>query len=93
MTLSLKIALGYVGIASVFGFLLCGYDKLMAKKNGWRIPEVRLVLVGLLGGGLGMTAGIYLFRHKTKHPLIYIPCIYGAVISVAILLWIWAMRF
>ena len=42
-------------------------DKSRAIKGKWRIPEKSLFLVSLLGGSLGTWAGMYLFRHKTKH--------------------------
>ena len=32
-----------------------------------RIPEKTLFLFVLLGGGIGGTAGMFVFRHKTKH--------------------------
>lgn len=42
-------------------------DKRKAKKNLWRIPERTLFLSAILGGSLGCIAGMYTFRHKTKH--------------------------
>lgn len=42
-------------------------DKWKAKHHAWRIRERTLFLVALLGGGFGVWAGMYLFRHKTKH--------------------------
>lgn len=59
--------LSYVVIANLIGFALMGIDKHRAKIHGWRIPEKVLFLWALLGGALGSTAGMYLFRHKTKH--------------------------
>ena len=48
-------------------FLLYGYDKLMAIKNGWRVSEKTLLLCALLLGGIGAYLGMTGFRHKTKH--------------------------
>ncbi|HVJ48533.1 DUF1294 domain-containing protein [Desulfitobacterium sp.] len=48
--------------------LLMGIDKHRAKNNSWRIPEVRLLSVALLGGALGIFVGMQIFHHKTKHP-------------------------
>ena len=84
MTLVLKLSLGFVVLISLVAFIVCGYDKYMAKTGGWRIPEATLLLFSLFGGGLGMSLGIHLFRHKTRHPLVYIPAYYGAVLSVLI---------
>jgi len=47
-------------------FLLFGYDKFQAKRNGWRIPERVLLGLTLFGGGIGGLAGMLLFRHKTR---------------------------
>jgi uncharacterized membrane protein YsdA (DUF1294 family) len=47
-------------------------DKQKAKKNRWRIPEKVLLGISFIGGSLGGIIGMYLFRHKTKHPLFYI---------------------
>ena len=59
--------LGYILIIwNIAVFLLYGYDKLMAVKNGWRVSEKTLLLCALLGG-LGAYCGMIGFRHKTKH--------------------------
>ena len=44
-----------------------GIDKRRAVKNKRRIPEKTLFMFVLLGGGIGGTAAMYVFRHKTKH--------------------------
>ena len=41
-------------------------DKYKAKKGSWRIPEKTLFIVTALGGGIGTTIGMYVFRHKTQ---------------------------
>ena len=43
-------------------------DKLKAKKKKWRIPEATLMTVAAVGGSIGSLAGMYTFRHKTRHP-------------------------
>ena len=49
------------------GLIVMGVDKERARRKQWRIPEKTLFLVSLLGGSLGTWAGMYLFRHKTRH--------------------------
>lgn len=56
----------YLFIINAAGLLLMLIDKKKAIKNKWRIPEATLLTVGLLGGSLGCTIGMRLFRHKTK---------------------------
>lgn len=57
----------YVIIINITGFALMGIDKSKARRRAWRIPEARLFLTALLGGSIGSIAGMYVFRHKTKH--------------------------
>ena len=42
-------------------------DKQKAKRGKWRIPEKTLFLLAVIGGSLGTTLGMHMFRHKTKH--------------------------
>lgn len=53
---------------NALGFILMLVDKQKAKKNAWRIPEQTLMAVAVVGGSLGCLCGMYLFRHKTRHP-------------------------
>ena len=48
-------------------FLTMGADKSRAKSHCRRIPEARLFLLALLGGAVGGTLGMWVFRHKTRH--------------------------
>lgn len=57
----------YVIIINITGFALMGADKARARRKAWRIPEARLFLTALLGGSIGSIAGMYVFRHKTRH--------------------------
>lgn len=57
----------YLLIINAAAFLLMLIDKQKAKKNRWRIPESTLMLSSVLGGSIGALAGMYTFRHKTKH--------------------------
>ncbi|MDO4262256.1 MAG: DUF1294 domain-containing protein [Eubacteriales bacterium] len=54
-------------IINLLGFALMGADKRKARKHLWRIPERTLFLAALLGGAAGSIAGMYIFRHKTRH--------------------------
>ena len=63
-------------------------DKLKAKKKKWRIPEATLMTVAAVGGSIGSLAGMYTFRHKTRHPkfTIGIPVILAPQIVLATVL-------
>lgn len=62
-----KLILIYLLIVNALGFLLMLVDKRKAQKNLWRIPESTLFLMAAIGGSIGSLAGMYKFRHKTKH--------------------------
>lgn len=42
-------------------------DKKRAIRKKYRIPEKTLFFVAFIGGSLGTTLGMEMFRHKTKH--------------------------
>lgn len=54
----------YIAIVNVIGFLAMGMDKLFAKARMWRISEKTLITLTAIGGGIGTTLGMFLFRHK-----------------------------
>lgn len=62
-------------------FAVYGIDKWQAKRDGWRIPEIVLHGLALIGGVIGAWAGRIVFRHKTNKPAFLI------VLIVASILW------
>ena len=63
----MKYLLIYLLVINLIGFFMMFLDKQKAQKGKWRIPEKTLFLAALLGGSLGTTFGMNVFRHKTKH--------------------------
>lgn len=57
----------YLVLVNAAAFVLMLSDKQKAKKGAWRIPERTLLTAAVLGGSIGSIAGMYLFRHKTRH--------------------------
>lgn len=57
----------YLIVMNAAAFLVMLADKIRAKKYLWRVPEAVLFTLALLGGSLGIWAGMYLARHKTRH--------------------------
>ncbi len=57
----------WLAVISLLCFAAIGIDKHRAKAGARRIPEARLFLLALLGGGIGGWLGMYAFRHKTRH--------------------------
>lgn len=81
-----KILLIYLTVINFIGFLVMFIDKSRAIHKEWRIPERTLLLISVIGGSIGMFAGMHVFRHKIKHlkftlgvPLIFILQIIAAV--------------
>ena len=70
-------------------FLTMAIDKSKAKRSKRRVPEATLFLMALLGGSIGGIAGMYCFRHKTKHLkfTLGIPAILIVQLAAAFLLW------
>ena len=63
----LIVLLAAVAVMSLISFFMMRYDKQCAKQGKRRVPEKTLFLVAGLFGALGGTAGMWIFRHKTKH--------------------------
>ena len=63
----MKLFAIYLVVMNVLGVAVMWSDKKRARLHRWRIPEKVLFGVSLLGGSAGTWAGMYLFRHKTKH--------------------------
>ena len=63
----MKLFAIYLAVMNVIGVAGMWSDKKRARLHRWRIPEKVLFGVSLLGGSAGTWAGMYLFRHKTKH--------------------------
>lgn len=77
---------GYLLLMNIVGLYVMYSDKRREIKHRFRIPERTLFIVSLLRGSIGTWAGMYLFRHKTKHwyfvvgmPLILLCQCVGAV--------------
>lgn len=56
----------YLVIINFIGLLICFIDKKNAIKNRYRIPEIFLLFISIIGGVGGFIIGMILFHHKTK---------------------------
>ena len=83
----------YLGLMSLVGMIAMGLDKKRAKKRARRLSERALFAIALLGGAFGTWAGMYIFRHKTKHWyfVVFMPLIFAAQIILCALCWHWFM--
>lgn len=78
----------YLIIINIAGLITMGADKYKAVHDKWRIPEKTFFIIALIGGCPGAWAGMYIFRHKTKHWyfVIGMPAILAAQIAACVYL-------
>lgn len=91
-SLTLTSALAYVLLAvNVVGLGLMFIDKQCARHHLWRIPERTLWLVAYCFGATGCSAGMWIFRHKTrKQPFFWLlPLL--AVLQIAAVVWLYTL--
>ena len=90
----MDLLFAYLLLINAAGFLIMLMDKRKAMKNRWRIPERTMIATAILGGSLGIYAGMQLFRHKTKHAKFYIgvPLILAMQILISVFLFIWTQK-
>ncbi len=93
MSVPVSAALCLLGI-NLLSLLLFGLDKLLARRKRWRIPELSLLTLSVLGGSIGAMGGMVLFRHKTDagaHPAFVwgIPAVF--LLELAALSW-WVVK-
>jgi len=68
-------------------FAAYAIDKRAATRGGWRIPELVLHGLALIGGVLGAWAGRLVFHHKTRHPMFLVVLVVASVVWGAIAVW------
>lgn len=78
--------LSYLAAVNAVTFAVYGADKRRARKERRRVPEKTLVLLAVIGGSAGAWAGMYAFRHKTRHWYFVwgIPAILAAQLALAV---------
>jgi len=76
----------YLLLVSAVGLVLMGFDKLSAKVESERVPELWFVLISLLGGFTGVLLGIFVFHHKISKRSFQLKTGAAAVVSALVLL-------
>lgn len=76
----------YAAFISGATFLLYGYDKMQARNMEWRVSELTLQFLGLLGGWPGALVGMHFFQHKTRKTSFLIP-FWGIVMGWQGVMW------
>lgn len=57
----------YLVILNVVTILIYGWDKVCAMRQWWRVPELTLLLLAVVGGSIGAMIAVQVFHHKTLH--------------------------
>ncbi len=81
---------GWLTAVNLVAFVLFGVDKQFAKRSRRRISEADLLYYLLIGGTLGATIGMKLFRHKTQKKSF--RRWYWSIVAVQLILlmtWLW----
>ena len=82
----MQLILIYLLAINVFAFFLYGIDKWKAKRSKWRIPEMTLLSIAVIGGSVGAWIGMKVGHHKTMHKKFKygIPLILFAQIAIVL---------
>lgn len=83
--MAFMMASSYMALLSLILFIMMYIDKRRAKRKEWRISEKTLMTLAVFGGACGGIVGMYVFRHKTKHPLFTFGFSLLAVIQIFML--------
>lgn len=78
----------YLAVVNLAALLLMGLDKSLARRDMRRISERSLFLLPALGGAFGGTAGMFLFRHKTRHWYFRLGFPVLALLQAGIIIWL-----
>jgi uncharacterized membrane protein YsdA (DUF1294 family) len=73
---------------SLVTFILYGYDKAQAKRDGTRVPEIVLHGLALAGGFLGGWLGRWIFRHKIRKPVFTVVLTISTVLYLGIAIYL-----
>lgn len=81
----------WIGLMSAVTFALTAWDKARARSGQRRIPEARLLGMGLCGGSPGLLAAMLLFRHKTAKPSFLLAVAGIIVLQLVLLVGFWIL--
>jgi uncharacterized membrane protein YsdA (DUF1294 family) len=87
-----RIPLLYLVMINAVTFLAMWWDKRKAVRNQWRVAEVTLQLLGIIGGAIGILSGMYKLRYKTKKMSFLAVAVVGLIISL-IIYWIVGIQY
>ena len=83
---------GWLVLLNLIAIIVTIHDKKQAQREGWRVRESTLLLIGALGGSPAMLLIMRKIRHKTRHAkfMVGLPVILvlqAALLALAIWKW------
>jgi len=67
---------------NLLGYFMYAYDKFQAGRGGWRVPEIRLLVVVIAGGGAGALLAMITCWHKIKKCEFVIKFVFCLALSI-----------
>lgn len=78
----------HIPLINIFTFFAYGHDKHAALNHQWRVPEIQLHTMEVLGGTIGAIAGQKIFHHKNKKKSYMMGFFATIVIQFSVILFI-----
>ncbi len=82
----------YLMVVNVASFFLMGLDKLGAKVDSERVPEMWFFLISLAGGFCGVLIGMFTFHHKVSKTSFHLKIFVAAILGTLTLLYLVTQR-
>lgn len=86
------VVCAYLLVINIAGYGFMRSDKSRARHKKYRIPERQLFMTAIVGGSVGVYAGMHMLRHKTKHASFYIGIPAILIVQVIVLGYILGKR-
>ncbi len=80
----IQIIFCYFILINLISFSIFGIDKSKAKNNKYRIPEATLLTTVLIGGFIGASIGMILFKHKLSKRKFIITIIISTILYLSL---------
>jgi uncharacterized membrane protein YsdA (DUF1294 family) len=75
----------YLVLINAGSLVLMGFDKMSARVNSERVPEMWFFLISLAGGFVGVVLGMFAFRHRTRKASFQLKIVAAAIFGTLVL--------
>lgn len=79
-----SVYVAWLGAWSMTAAAFFAYDKAQAQSGGWRVPELVLHGLTLVGGFLGSLGSMVFLRHKTQHGIFWAMGLLAIIAHIAL---------